>query len=231
MPLLAVSYNDKIKEIVDEYNDLPFEDKKSSCWNEPITEELKQVKKHIKTHYVRFQDYTCVYCRQKIEIENNLVWDIEHILPKDKFPQFLFEPENLCVSCKKCNLEKTNKKVLKNDNITRFPKKADNYTIFHPHFDEYDDHIKILNSSLLFIPKSDKGRKTIEVCGLLRFLYKFSDYGNVSLEIKNRLLTLNKSLLSTSDPLIENVILDAINDLVEHGKALSKEKALSNLNL
>jgi uncharacterized protein (TIGR02646 family) len=229
MPLQLVSYSGKIKTTIDKYNALSNNEKTGEYWNNTSDTNLKEAKKHIKDHYIKYQDFTCCYCQQRVEIKHNAVWDIEHIIPKDQYPQFLFEPENLCVSCKDCNMEKSNKRVLKNVNRKTFPKKDTDYIIVHPHFDEYKKHIRVLKSSLFFIPKDTKGRKTIETCGLLRFLYKFSDYGNVTLEIKKKIAHLTDELLATTDPQVEHLILSAMRELTKRGKEISLQKALSSI--
>lgn len=230
MSLKVVEYNDRQLDFVNQYMNLPKEERVGNYWNNKSNEDsLAKIKKHIKGHYIEVQDYTCVYCKQRVEIKHNAVWDAEHIIPKDKYPDFMFEPENLCISCKDCNQEKLNKNVLTNEDRKTFPKESKDYKIIHPHFDTYHKHIKILKSSLFFVPMDKKGRATIETCGLLRFLYKFTDYGNISLELKKKLGSLQMELLSTNDPIIENVILGAMGDLVEHGKEISKQKALKKI--
>jgi len=229
MPLVAVSYSGNVKITIDIYNKLPETERVGEYWNNVSDSQLQEAKKYIKNHYIKQQDYTCCYCKQRNEVSHNAVWDTEHIIPKSKYPNFLFEPKNLCISCKDCNLAKSNKNVLNNINITLFPSKSENYIIVHPHLDEYDNHIKVLESSQFYIPMDCKGRKTIEICGLLRFLYKFSGYGNIALELKKKLGSLNKELLATNDPLVENIILSAISDLAEQGRKISKKKALSSI--
>ena len=75
---------------------------------------LVSVKKEIKDHYLHVQDYRCAYCRQRMEVKHNGMWDTEHIINKDEYPAFMFEPRNLCVCCKDCNTIKGRKGVLKN---------------------------------------------------------------------------------------------------------------------
>ena len=225
-----VIYSGSIKVKVDSYNTLDEKDKTGGFWDNESDTELREVKKHIKDHYLKVQDHTCPYCQQKIEVTHGAAWDTEHILPKDKYPQHLLTPLNLCVSCKDCNLSKRNKNILKNPNRKTLPRNSDDYTIIHPHLDLYENHMKRLNSSLFFIPKDDKGKETIEVCGLLRFLYKFTDYGNISLEVKKRIGLLQNDLMNASSPLEENIILDCIADVVEHGKKISKQSYLESLS-
>ncbi|EEW9976583.1 HNH endonuclease, partial [Salmonella enterica] len=182
----------------------------------------------IKSYYLLAQDYRCPYCHQKILVAHNGAWDTEHIIPKDTHPDFMFEPQNLCVSCKDCNGEKSNKNILVNKKIIRLPKKSKSYTIIHPHFDNFDDHIKIIDDALYFLPKTDKGRRTIEVCGLLRFVYKYSSYENVDLAIKQGISKFTQALLNTSDPSEEQLYLSFIEDLTKQGKELSKAAFLKN---
>lgn len=223
-----VTYEKKIKDKVDSYNKLKKEEKFGSYWDNEKDKELSNVKKHIKDYYIKVQNYTCPYCQQKIVIKHNGVWDAEHIIPKDEYPQFLLEPKNLCVSCKDCNQEKKNKNVLVNPNRKTFPTKNTDYKLSHPHFDDYFSNIKILKSSLCFIPLNEKGKKTIEICGLLRFLYKFTNYGNIPLEIKTKIGSFQTELMSTNEPIQEHFILSCIEDLVQKGKKLAKEKALNS---
>ncbi|YBB45205.1 hypothetical protein ACCQ68_19190 [Klebsiella pneumoniae] len=70
--------------------------------------------------------------------------------------------------------------------------------IVHPHFDDYDEHIKVIEVAGYYIPRTDKGRKTIEKCGLLRFAYKYANYGGTSQENKETILTLANCLLDAN---------------------------------
>lgn len=200
MIINVVEYEDDIKITVDNYNARAYKDKDGKYWNKTENEdkEVYAVKKHIKDHYIEEQKYICPYCLQKIVVDHNAIWDAEHIIPKDEHPQFLFTPQNLCVSCKDCNMEKSNKKVLKkNPKRNELPSLSDDYLIVHPHFDIYDRHIKVLKDSLLFIPKNDKGRKTIEICGLLRFVYKYANDIDIPTKVKKKIDDLNNSIQSS----------------------------------
>lgn len=221
-----VEYKGKIKLKVDSYNEMPQESKSGSFWDSSDDKELKEVKKFIKDHYIKVQDYTCPYCRQRIEVEHNATWDAEHIIPKDKYPNFLFSPSNLCVSCKDCNQEKWNKNVLRNQKRTTLPVNSIDYTFIHPNIDEYEKHMKVLSSSLFFIPLDSKGKETIEICGLLRFLYKFTEYGDVSIEISKQINRFSSDLMNTECAAEQHIILACIGDLVEHGKKLAKKEYL-----
>lgn len=230
MPAYLITYNAEDQLKVDSFNNLDPANKVGDYWNNTDDKELQKVKKNLKDYYIATQGCRCPYCRQEIKVEHNGVWDAEHIIPKDKYPGFMFSPLNLCVSCKDCNQEKSNKNVLKNKSRKTLPTKSDDYIFIHPHLDVYTKHMKILSSSLFFIPLDSKGKKTIEICGLLRFLYKFTDYGNVSVEIKRKIGLLHSELMSASSAIEENFILTCIGDVVEHGKQVSQQEYIKKLS-
>lgn len=172
----SVKYSVDSKDYVNSYNSKPKKEKKGNFWDNESDSLLATVKREIKNHYLFAQDYKCAYCRQRIVVEHNGAWDTDHIIHKDDYPQFLFEPENLCVSCKDCNRIKSNKSVLKNKNRVTYPENADHYIFCHPHFDEYGKHIRIIREAVLYLPITAKGRALIEICGLLRFVLAFAEY-------------------------------------------------------
>lgn len=229
MSLIAITYDADHKKTVEAFNSLPIEKKLGSYWNEPCEESVKSLKKYIKNYYILHQDYTCAYCQQTFEIKHNAVWDVEHILSKDLYPCYMFEPQNLCIVCKECNQEKSNKDVLKSTYLKSFPVRGTDYQIVHPLFDDYGSFINRLKSFNIYIPINKKGRKTIEVCGLLRFLYKFSDYQNVSLELKKRLYTLNTQLMETNDQCAEGMLLAMISDMAREGHEKARRAMLDTL--
>lgn len=129
---------------------------------------IKSLKSEIKHHYRIEQQYTCVYCGNTNYINHGSSWHIEHIIPKETNDQLMFESENLCLSCPECNQYKGRKKVLI-DGINNSSRSSD-FVIVHPHYDEYNEHI--LREGMLYIPNngSDKGKNTIKVCKLFRFI-------------------------------------------------------------
>ncbi|EOB4246333.1 hypothetical protein [Vibrio metschnikovii] len=135
-------------------------------WAHPSVEKLKN---KIKKHYLQEQGNKCAYCQVWVPSTHGMVWDTEHIIDKDSSNEWIFEPQNLCVSCKDCNQSKGTKKITKSDSYRSFPKKSNNYSIVHPHFDEYDKHIEVLAPGVTYRYHDPKGKKTIDVCGLLRY--------------------------------------------------------------
>lgn len=230
MPLVAIAYEGNDFDTFNSYNSLRYDQKNGGVW-ESKEQTIVNIKKNIKDYYIQAQNYTCPYCRQRIEVNNNAAWDAEHIIPKKTHPQFLFEPLNLCVSCKDCNNEKRDKSVLGNNKRKTFTTRCEDYTIVHPHFDDFNEHIRVIETAAYYLPLSDKGRKTIEKCGLLRFTYKFSNYGNTSTENKETILELATTLLEATSPAEENAYLSIIADAVQEGQKLSKQTILRNIKI
>lgn len=224
----AVVYPEKLQKQVDEFDALPAEEKNAQYWDK-TNKELKELKEFIKNHYLLDQEFTCVYCRQRIEVKHHGAWDAEHIVAKDSHPQFMFIPENLCIACKDCNGDKKAKNVLNNPERSTFPKNKLDYIIAHPHFDIYSDEIKIIEPAGFYLPKGEKGRKTIEICGLLRFLYKFADYKCVSEEITRRISFLARELEKAKNGMEQAAIMCAIRELTTEGIKLQSQKIIDGI--
>jgi len=191
----AIAYQPSEKLIVEAFDALPFADKKSSYWSE---EETTAVRNAIKDHYIAEQDFRCCYCRRQVLSKNKGDWQGDHVIARDTHAQFMFEPRNLAICCRGCNGEKSNKNVLKNPKRKTFPDKSGDYLIVHPHFDNYDEHLRWFGP-VCAPRKSPKGAKTIEICGLMRFA---ADFAGVDTDVNDRrfddlvgqLITLNTKL-------------------------------------
>ncbi|HBW5812082.1 TPA: hypothetical protein ME921_005590 [Klebsiella pneumoniae] len=166
--LKPVGFSKESQDYIDKY-DL----KSYKVWNDKIDEMVK-IKRELKTHLKKQQKKKCVYCRVNQHSNYDQNWDAEHILPKKKYPQFLFHPANLALSCKECNRGKYEEDILKdmeNIDLSMYPEGAGNYTIIHPFYDDYGRHLKIERSGekYLYTPLSKKGLKTYAVCNLKRY--------------------------------------------------------------
>ena len=215
--LKAVTYAGDDKSKVESYNCKPKSEKEGKYWDDQDDRALSKVKKHIKDHYLEVQGYRCCYCQQRIVVSHNGAWDTDHIIPKDTHAAFLFEPQNLCVSCKDCNLIKLNKGVLKKPNRVRFPRSPQDYTFVHPHFHKYADHIYIVQEAALYLPKTLEGIKLIEVCGLLRFVLKFANYNVSDGQLGGVMVRLGSALQDAKSPIEEVAIMNMIKTLVDEG--------------
>lgn len=137
-----------------------------NVWNSSL---LDSIKRRIKNHYRTVNSEQCCYCKRDFQDEFNMVIDIEHILPKSLFAEYMFEVDNLNISCKRCNMN------IKKDRIDFIVdigtikidyKISSQYHFIHPNFDNYYDHIDyeavIRNNKKLikYITKSNKGIHT-----------------------------------------------------------------------
>lgn len=147
--------------LVERYNSKP--DKVSTYWRD---EEVKLVRKEIKAHYIREQRHLCCYCGIPCPATHGSVWDVEHVVPQSRRPEFMFTPVNLGVACKECNGIKSAKETLVDPSARAYPSTSDAFLIVHPHFDEWSDHI--LRDHLTYASFTDKGKWTIEECRLNR---------------------------------------------------------------
>lgn len=168
-----VEFSPDSKAIVDSFD--RSTSKSGDQWGE---ERFNDVRKEIKAHYIAEQSHTCCFCRQRIVVSHGRAWDIEHIIPKSLFPEFMFKPINLCISCIDCNNAKGSENTLKKDIRYRNPPcSSSSYLTFHPHIDNYEEHLQVLSPGLLYKWRTSKGRKTITLYGLDRFL-KVADREN-----------------------------------------------------
>lgn len=139
------------------------------------------LRRTIRAHYLAEQRYRCAYCRMEKKENHGLTWDVEHIIPKAVYPRFLYEPMNLAMVCKECNIAKSDKNVLCRT-LSRhapLPVTPDAYTIVHPHYDQYSEHFEIIvvGGKITHRPKNNhKARETFIVCDLVRFSYAFGEW-------------------------------------------------------
>ncbi|WP_343306724.1 HNH endonuclease [Chitinophaga niabensis] len=135
-------------------------------WND---ETLSDLKRKIKLHCLGLTTEQCCYCRTDFTNEFMMVVDIEHVLPKSKFGDFMFELFNLSVSCKRCNMSIKKERtdfLLDLNQIRLQPQNAGQYLFSHPNLDNYFDNIEYLFKAkndkkiIKYTPLTDKGRFT-----------------------------------------------------------------------
>jgi len=226
--LTAIQYSRAALATKDAFNALPRTQKNGKYWDSEDPE-VVLIRAEIKNYYLVHQDYKCAYCQQQIHVRHHAAWDTEHVIPKVTHPQFMFREENLCVSCKDCNNEKRDKNVLKQPSRVRFPEKSDDYIISHPHFDEFSKHVRHLPHSLFFIPKTKKGIKTIEICGLLRFVLSFGNYDVSDTQIKKEIAIRNDLLQESEDPAEYMLLIAELQELMESLKKVAREAGMRKL--
>jgi len=166
-----VQYTGKLEAIVSAYNARSDAEKSGSYWEHA---DVKEVRSHIKKHYIKAQGFRCCFCQQHVASSNGRLWDAEHIISRSKAPGFMFDPLNLVVSCPDCNIHKTNTRTTKGNAKKKYPKDSEYYRVIHPHFDIYKEHI--LHKHYIYIGKTPKGSETIRICNLVRYSSEFIDW-------------------------------------------------------
>lgn len=201
----------------------------TNFWGQENNLELNLFKKTVKDHFIKSQDYTCAYCRQKIKVSHNGSWDLEHIVSRDENPRWTLETINLCIVCKDCNGEKSNQKILNKKISIKVPTVENYYKIYHPHIDHYNEHITIVSAGEFYLPETKKGRATIKTCGLDRFFLKIAGVGKKSK--KNTLLI--RKILDTIEKTEDQKKIDKLYKLIEilagNSRILIKNKEDENL--
>ncbi|EPF72282.1 hypothetical protein P253_01402 [Acinetobacter indicus CIP 110367] len=51
---------------------------------------------------VKFQN-SCAYCQRALAHDENIIIDLEHVLPKAEYKKYIFNLTNLTISCRRCN--------------------------------------------------------------------------------------------------------------------------------
>lgn len=201
MKLKAIEFSDEEKVLIEKI--LHKKDFSGDSWS--TDDEVKILSERIKKHYHEQQQTVCPYCRMKFSTVHGRYWDIEHIMPRSLHPSFMFEPQNLCMSCVPCNTAKKATKVSNSTAKKTYPNKSQSFFIFHPHFDEYEKHINIVEKGLFYMPTkstknfTSKGSKTIEICGLNRF-FEFAGFGDCDVDMHVKIDRLNRYAEMEKDP-------------------------------
>lgn len=72
-----------------------FQNSKNSVWS----------KNYIKRQLLLMTNNKCAYCEAPLDISGSYM-EVEHFLPKNKYPEKVVEWTNLLPSCKRCNVKK-----------------------------------------------------------------------------------------------------------------------------
>ena len=144
-------------------------------WTKEI---LAEVKRKIKLYYRSNGQEVCCYCRRDLTDEFNMVIDIEHILPKSKYGEYMFELGNLNISCKRCNMrikKEDDDFIVDKTSIRLDYSLPEQYYLIHPNFDTYKDNLEdfriAVNGTKItkYFPKTEKGRYTYKYFQLKEF--------------------------------------------------------------
>ncbi|MGJ1327449.1 HNH endonuclease [Sphingobacterium multivorum] len=107
-------------------------------------EVLADIKRKIKIYFRTGDDESCCYCKRDFRDEFNMVIDIEHILPKSLYGEFMFDIHNLNISCKRCNMNIKRERhdfVVDTTTVRANYRQSNQYYFIHPNLDNYEDNI------------------------------------------------------------------------------------------
>lgn len=177
-----------------------YDKKNYTLWNTDA-DEMTRLRKTYRDYFLEKQEFRCCYCQQKKYEKHGLTWDIEHIAPKSRYPEFLFEQKNLTIACKECNTAKGEKDTLSIKPRRTYPSTGDKFKIIHAHYDNYSDHIEIItigNQTTYRVKNGKKGKETYLMCNLIRFDYAYAEWENFD-------DALNQSLVDCLDLVDQNM--------------------------
>ncbi|WP_109317526.1 HNH endonuclease [Pseudovibrio ascidiaceicola] len=174
----TVSYSEKHQAIIDAYENGELD---GNYWR---ADEVRPIAAIIRAHYLRQQDGRCCYCDREITT-NAYVQHVEHIVCRSTDARFMFTPHNLAVACSTCNGRKNAKAVLTREAVVGYPGSSGAFSIVHPHFDEYEEHISRIGDDI-YAPLTPKGTETIKLCELTRFVAERLERGE-TIEIQQTL--------------------------------------------
>lgn len=100
------------------------------------------IKSAFRRRLLELQGGRCCYCRRWL-VSTAYAKPIEHILPRQRYPQFSIEFWNLAVACSDCNGAKTDAVWGAISTARRrYPRAWEFTDAFHPRFHRYDDHVR-----------------------------------------------------------------------------------------
>lgn len=143
-------------------------------WDDLDDKPLNKIKDNIRKFYRSLQENKCYYCKKYLSMRTASDCQIEHILPKSSFINFMFESKNLCLICADCNQYKGAEidRIIDNEKIIRYPSISNRFKIVHPAYDCYKDYIKVEGKFYHGLDdcRKGKGSNTINVYRLTRQL-------------------------------------------------------------
>lgn len=179
--------------------------------------DISDIRSSIREYYRIEQKAKCAYCKQNVSLTSASNCQVEHIVPKSKYIDFITEPKNLCVICADCNEIKKSQEILNevpdvttNTTIIRYPRTSNAFKIIHPHFDNYNEHILVING--FYFDKSSKGGYTILFCKLNRKLHKLGYENPEFSDIE--LMQIMRAYLDETDAIRKNHILRRLREML-----------------
>lgn len=123
----------------------------------------KEIRHKLSEFTLNNQRALCAYCELRLR-DGGI--QLEHFIPKARYPQFTYEPRNIFSCCSSCNSPKVKKsKDIVVEPYNKGVYEANVFKIVHPYFHNPDDHIKYRDEKrIVFAMKqcTDLGRQTIK---------------------------------------------------------------------
>lgn len=140
---------------------------------------FKKHKAQIKESLKREFDLRCSYCLRKFSNDEDIIIHIEHVLPKDLYKKYTFEPRNLALSCPRCNTgsqkgtrtDFINAPLVNNSYDERRDFSLSNYKFIHPKLEKNSNFYTLVSLDI----EGDVFRryKIINYHPKLRYTFKF----------------------------------------------------------
>lgn len=155
---------------------------KPNGWDDPAVAALKA---KIRNYFISQGITQCCYCRRSMHMQHKLDIDTEHVLPKGVFHKYTFEPRNLNISCKRCNMgiKREDTSFFLADENCLNPFESAHYKFLHPNLDVAKHHLRfkfeqeddILIVKYKVVEGSAKGQETYEYFRLKELECEFLD--------------------------------------------------------
>ena len=142
-------------------------------WTTINTPLMKEYKKTLRNQLSIYQNDECAFCGLKLNETGKA--ELEHIAPKGgkkrpKYVQYTFTTYNLVLACSLCNspIKKGSKDTIDNFDKTNKNYRQNNFNIYHPYFDDPNEHFEYRNEKNvnIIIGISKKGIHSIDVFDL-----------------------------------------------------------------
>lgn len=124
------------------------------------------IKEEIRNQLWDIQNGYCAFCGLNLKLAHKV--HREHIAPQYKYPDYIFELQNLVLACSFCNDKKGRYNTINNSTGNY---NTEQFNILHPHRDDFSAHLSCDFTKLELVfkiigPDKIKAQKTIDCVGL-----------------------------------------------------------------
>lgn len=125
---------------------------KCDCNNSPWScKEFFPLKKKLKVSLKKYFDNTCAFCQRALAEDEDIIIDIEHVLPKHKYVCYSFDERNLVISCRRCNtgaqkgtrVDFINNLIVNDQYDESVDFSLNNYKFIHPKYENTRDYYEL----------------------------------------------------------------------------------------